>query len=157
MTPTTRICVAIAVLALAMASFAHAGSETTVVFGINLALDSPPSQSFAGTQLQVLYGLEIWRDWWNALPASNRTTNWGDSIKVQLHVERFSNYSDDGLGINQHLLYETYANMSQNSSINYFFAPVASPWDIQLRNYSYYALGIPFMVGTYHYGISFDQ
>jgi hypothetical protein len=26
--------------------------------------------------------------------------------------------------------------------------PVASPWDIPLRNHTYYALGVEFMVGT---------
>lgn len=144
----TSIVALIVFACAAIGAAAASSSETTYVFGTNLALDAGSAQSFSNTQLQTLQGLEIWQDWWNALPAANRTTKWGEVFNVQLHVERFSNYTADYSNTNMYNLFNTYYNMSQNTSINYFFSQVASPWGIQLRNYSYYELGIPFMCGT---------
>ena len=123
-----------------------ASADRTVTFGINLALHSGASDYFYTVQPDVLNGLLLWKDWWNALPASNRTTKWGETLTVDLFVDTFSNYTD--VTTNMNSLFNVYRGLVSNTSIDYLFVPVASPWDIQLRNFTYYELGVRNMVGT---------
>lgn len=134
------------VLIVALQGCLVEGEERTFTFGISLALDAPPGQYFAGVQVETLHGITIWKEWWNSLSVAERTMKNGDSFKVELHIERFSNYTD--LEVNKRALFNTYAAMFANTSIDFLFMPVASPWDIPFRNYSYYELGVPFTVGT---------
>lgn len=132
------------VLIVALQGCLVEGEERTFTFGISLALDAPPGQYFAGVQVETLHGITIWKEWWNSLSVAERTMKNGDSFKVELHIERFSNYTD--LEVNKRALFNTYAAMFANTSIDFLFMPVASPWDIPFRNYSYYELGVPFTV-----------
>lgn len=120
-------------------------TERTYVFGVNLALDPTNEQSsqYLGEQLGSLMGYEIWRDWWNALPAAQRTTKWGEVIRVELHVTRFSDYQYGGWQFQA--LCDTYDEMINNHSIDFIFGTTA--WSgYALRNYTYYASGLELMV-----------
>jgi gamma-aminobutyric acid type B receptor len=116
----------------------------TYVFGINLALDPVLSGWNYEENLGTLQGLEIWRDWWNGLPASQRTTAWGDTFTVELHVETFSDYSTNG-PTQMAGVYGAYANMTQNSSIDYYFG-TAGFQGIPVRTYCLETLNIPIQV-----------
>lgn len=130
----------------AISASVSSNDETTIIFGISLAINASPLESFAVVQNDTLHGFQLWKDWWNGLPRGNRTTKWGETINVALHVEPFSNYTYDDA--NMYMLFDTYENMTKNASINYFMAPVGSPWAVPLRNYTYLNLSIDFMVGT---------
>lgn len=120
-------------------------TQRTYVFGINLALNASEAGSFAWAQQESLVGFTVWVDWWNALPASLRTTRWGEVVDVQLHVETWSDY---GLGFTpeaQTILFDVYANMTQNKSIDYYFGTAAF-LGVALRQYMYESLGVEIMV-----------
>lgn len=121
------------------------GAERTITFGVNLALEG--SSSYTEAQKDSLIGFTIWQNWWNSRDPQFRTAKDGTALKVALHVETFSGYTYSYA--NQQALYDTYASMKANTSIDYYFAPVACPFGVALRNYSYYALGMPLMVCTY--------
>jgi hypothetical protein len=143
-----KLYILLALLVVAMASGVRA-EERTLVFGISLGLNATESGDFDGVQQSTKEGLELWRDWWNGLDASKRTTSWGMTFKIALHIVDNSKLSDPwGQNTNELNMYSVYANMIANSSIDYFFPPVASPWDIQLRNYTHLNHGLPVMVGT---------
>ena len=120
--------------------------ERTIIFGISLGLNATESGDFGGAQQDTLEGLMVWKDWFNSLNASARTTSWGMTFKVDLHVAEDSKFADTPQ--NEQIMFDVYRDMALNSSIDYLFSPVASPWDIQARNYTYYVLGVPVMVGT---------
>lgn len=144
--PATVVVVALLVFSQAVCN-ASSVPETTIVFGVNLALYGPSTQSYTANQIQAYQGFVIWQDWWNALPASSRKTTWGKVINVELHIETYSNYIQNyTYDWNYYAMQEVYASMARNASIDYLFATVASPWDIQLRNYTYYELGVPVTV-----------
>lgn len=67
--------------------------ERNFTFGINLALNASIAGSSYQQQVDTLIGLEIARDWWNSLPASSRTTRWGEVVRINLHVETWSEYN----------------------------------------------------------------
>jgi hypothetical protein len=136
--------IALVVLLALVARHETAAEEITYVFGMTLDPNPNPTTAYYQAQKQAKMGLEIWRDWWNGLSVGNRTMSNGDAFKVALHFEDADYSSVTG---SQQDLFDVYHDMSMNGSIDFFFVPVASPWDIQLRNYSYYALNIPFMLG----------
>lgn len=122
-------------------------AEDTLTFGISLALHPPAGQPFKSFQTDCLAGLEIWRDWWNALPASNRTRRYGPPFKVELAVSSAaSDYTDTPA--NRDVMFNTYRSMASNRSIDYLFGPIGSPWGVPTRNFTYYELGVPIMLGT---------
>jgi len=122
--------------------------EDTIGFGIPLALNPPPGQSFQQVQRECLVGLEVWRDWWNGLPAANRARRYGPPFKVDLVVSSSaSDYTDNSA--NLELMYNVYRDMVHNSSVSYLFGPVASPWGYQVRNFTLYELNVPIMIGMY--------
>lgn len=136
-----NVLVVLSVLGVALAQ----PVERTFTFGINLALDYDTLG--ADVQHQALIGYTLWQDWWNAKSPQLRTTKGGEVFKVGLHVETFSGYGTHNSS-NPGMLFDTYASMFANATIDYFFAPVACPFGVSLRNYSYYALGIPLMICT---------
>ena len=121
-----------------------AAEEVTYLFGISLGLNRTEAGALHQVQYDNMYGLEIWRDWWNQRSVEDRTTKYGVTFKVELHI---SNYSRFQAG-NMYELFEVYRLMQQNYPIDFYFVPTTTPWDIQTRNYTYYELGIPYMVGT---------
>jgi hypothetical protein len=145
---TSKVQYILVLLLLGVLLAAHgATSEVTYTFGVNLALNESQSGSFSSVQLDAFIGYSIWKDWWNSRSIADRTTRSGVTFKVDLHVEQFSDYST--IPGNQETLFQTYYNMSKNTSIDFFLSPVACPWGVALRNYSYYELGIPLMVGMW--------
>lgn len=114
----------------------------TFTFGINIVPDSPLAGWYKYTDQQALVGLGIWKDWWNSLPVSSRTTKWGQVIEVDLHVESYADYTGTNASLTG--LFNTYKNMAQNESINYLFGTIGFA-GIKLRQYLY-SLGVPVMV-----------
>lgn len=120
----------------------------TFTFGVSLAMNATEAGGFSGVQSDTLKGYEIWQDWFNSQSPESRRTKWGTTFKVDLHVEDFSNFAESES--NMLALFAVYEKMHRNATIDFFFGPIATPWDIQVRNYSYYELGIPFMMGTFY-------
>lgn len=137
----------IAVCARSAELDATAVAEDTLTFGISLALHPPAGQPFQDIQTDCLAGLEIWRDWWNALPASNRTRRYGSPFKVELAVSSAASDFTDTIA-NRDIMFNTYRSMASNTSIDYLFGPIGSPWGVPTRNFTYYELGVPIMIGT---------
>lgn len=124
-----------------------AAAEETLVFGISLALHPPPGQPFQEMQTDCLAGLELWRDWWNQLPAENRTRRYGPPFKVDLSVSSAaSDFTDTPA--NKEVIFNAYRDMANNASIDYLFGPIGSPWGVATRNFTYAELGVPIMVGA---------
>lgn len=144
MRPSVLIVLLVVAIAL-LSRDASAQEEQTFIFGISLALDAPPDQNFAQVQVETYQGMIIWKEWWNSLPKSARTMKNGNSFLVDFHIERFSNYGQSDT--DRQGMFDTYARMAANQSIDYLFMPVGAPWNIELRNYTYYELGVPFVVG----------
>jgi hypothetical protein len=119
--------------------------EVTYTFGISLGLNRSQAGTLGQVQYDNLDGFEIWRDWWNARSPADRTTRYGTTFKVALHVEDYSNLVNGSM----YGLFETYAKMQSYGNISFYFVPTTTPWDVECRNYTYYELGIPFMVGTF--------
>lgn len=119
-------------------------TASPTVFGVNLALHS--TNFYLKDQVEANIGLEVWRDWWNALPESHRTTKWGEVIDVELHIETWSEYGDwtsEGLAS----LCQIYGNMTLNSSISYYFTPVAFR-GVDVRRCTHQDYGIDLMIGS---------
>lgn len=123
-----------------------AASNRTYVFGVNLGLNASESGAYYPAQVQTLQGYTLWRDWWNDLPEVLRTTQWGDVISVELHVEQFSDFSYANALPG---LQNAYYSMSQNSSIDYYFC-TSGLNGVQIRDYTYNNLSIPIMMCTWH-------
>jgi hypothetical protein len=125
-------------------------SETTdanvreVVFGINLALNATLAGGYAGSQYEAFIGFQIWVNWWNSLPASARTSRWGQVIQIRLHIETYSDYAGGGTPTEKAGLFNVYANMAQNPSIDYLIGPIGFA-GVELRQYMY-DLGVELMV-----------
>lgn len=118
-------------------------ANVTYVFGVNLGLNATEAGRHAQSQVDSLRGYEIARDWWNGLPSSARTTTWGDVVDVELHVATYSKYG--GAEWNYQGAYDSYANMSANASIDYFF-PTTAWAGVKVREYTYQNLGVQLMV-----------
>lgn len=115
-------------------------ANVTYTFGVNLGLNAADN----ALQVQSLRGYEIWVSWWNARPPAMRTTPWGDTFTVALHVNTFSNYGYEEASYQG--IYDSYRNMSTNSSIDFFFATTA--WEgVRVRRYASQSLGIDLMIG----------
>lgn len=117
------------------------GANVTYTFGVNLGLNS---SQYGQLQRESLQGYEIWRDAWNALPPQARTTRWGDVVSVELHIETFSSYGYTE--VDHQGVYERYAWMKNNLSIDFFFTTTA--WEgVKVREYASEYLGIHLMLG----------
>ena len=141
-----RIIPGVCLLILFCLTTSTTARDRSYTFGINLALDPIEAGSYYSSQAESLIGLQVWRDWWNALPVDQRTSKSGEVISVELHVETWSGYSPGFTSGTLASLTEAYSNMTTNSTIDYLFAPVAL-WGVAVRQ-SMYNRGVSIMMGS---------
>ena len=133
--------------AITNAETQHALVETTLTVGISLGLQAPASDPYGFVQKRAHEGLEIWRDAFNAMIPSNRTTKDGKVINFRLEV--FENFGRFSYVDPTHFTFmmTQMLEMSNNASLDYVLPPVGSPWGTILRNASYLTGNVPFTIG----------
>lgn len=122
-------------------------SIETINVAISLGLQMSTSDPYAFVQNDTYVGLLIWKNWWNSLPTSMRTTSYNTILEFNITVfenfGRFSFFNNDDLNF----LLDQAHNMSEDPNVDFILAPVGTPWAILLRNTSYYQDHVPVTIG----------
>jgi hypothetical protein len=151
MAPTTTFATVAICILVCTTTLVHA--VTPVKFGISLSLiaEDASQESQLSTQKECEAGLKIWRDWFNALPASDRMLkfpmNTTGALEIQLEIleDRF----------NDTIRLQNYRSLASRSDIDFLFAPCGTPQSHDIADMVYLDYGREIIMGSFHPEIPF--